>query len=114
MNYEDETVLSWVLTLAFILILVTLASILILAVMPGHCQTASAGIQPNFTNTVVMTDHPQHATARDIRTDGGETEGHGERPVMDYPETLKPETPLGDVARYYRTHRYVPLREGGK
>jgi hypothetical protein len=58
-----------------------------------------------------MQDHPQHAMERSIQTDGGVTAASGTLPLSDFLSEPKKEVPLGDVARYYRTHSYVPVKE---
>jgi hypothetical protein len=78
-------------------------------------QTASVGVQPVNGNTVVMQDHPQHATQHAMASEQSLltntiTSEHGEQPVIDFAPDPKREVPLGDVARYYRTHKYVPMR----
>jgi hypothetical protein len=88
--------------------IVVLMVILILATFV-HAQTATVGVQPNFSNTVSMQDHPQHATEKSLQNDGGTTTASGTLPITDFLDAPKQETPLGDIARYYRTHTYVPL-----
>jgi hypothetical protein len=88
-------------TLLFIVALALITS--------GHCQTASVTPGPANGPTVVMTEHPQHADVKSLQTDGATTTASGTRPLSDFYTEPKREIPLGDVARYYRTHKYVPL-----
>lgn len=83
--------------------------ILVLACIgTGHAQV-SQGVQPATGNTVSMQDHPQHATEKSLQNDGGTTTASGTLPITDFLDAPKQETPLGDIARCYRTHTYVPL-----
>jgi hypothetical protein len=70
-------------------------------------QVASSGQQAAYSNTVQMAEHPMHADHHDLRPEvsllGGTsiTEGHGERPLWEFPDNT-PVKPLGDIARQYR------------
>jgi hypothetical protein len=79
----------------------------------AHCQ-ATTGVQPANGNTLVMAEHPRHADVTPLVSDGVTIAASGTRPLSDFPETPKQETPLGDVARYYRTHKYVPMEDTGE
>lgn len=102
-----------------LMIFVFIAVILFCAV---HCNAqvgTTGGQQPPNTNTTTFYEHPIHAAQHDLAAredvlEGGVTVAHGERPVTDFLEEPKPEVPLGDIARYYRTHKYIPMKEGGQ
>jgi hypothetical protein len=99
--------------------------IIILALIIGltgyaHCQN----VAPQLSTTLVMVDHSSKATAAPLATPQSllvstpDTFAHGEMPDRDIPIAPKTEVPLGDVARWYRTHDYKPARasfvyEGG-
>ena len=71
----------------------------------------SAPVLPNYPQPIQMSDHPQHATehamAQESSLLGTSAYGYaqGERPLSDFEQSLKPETPLGDIARAYRKDR---------
>jgi hypothetical protein len=83
-------------------------AVLVFALLSScHAQVASGGQQGVYTNTVQIADHPQHADQHDLRQEvsllgsNGVSSAHGERPLWEF-GSEKAETPLGDVARYYR------------
>jgi hypothetical protein len=103
MTLENLVKALWL--LSFLLVLLAVA-------LSAHAQT-----QAPTTNTVIIPDHPLHATQQDLAPaqnvlTGGVTVAHGERPLSDFRTEPKRELPLGDVARYYRTHPYIPQKEG--
>lgn len=90
-----------------------LAAVFALMVALGHCQSAQSGdAQP-----LQMTGHPQQAAPHTLGAEnnllGNSAVGYaqGERPMSDFYNEPKSETPLGDVARYYRSHKYVPKED---
>lgn len=90
--------------------LILIACLIFLVNHFGFAQTASVGVQPSSGNTVVMVDHPRHAEVTPLQSDGVTITASGTRPLSDFPDEPKPDTPLGDVARFYRTHKYVPMK----
>jgi hypothetical protein len=75
------------------------------------CASAAFGqavlVQPSYTQTVVIADHPQHASQhelaqpQDLLEHSGYTYAKGELPLSDFVHPSEPE-PLGDIARAYR------------
>jgi hypothetical protein len=76
------------------------------------CATAAfaqnAPVLPNTPQPLQMADHPQHASEHAMAQESSLLScsaygyAHGERPLSDFGGTLKPETPLGDIARAFR------------
>lgn len=73
-----------------------------------------SGVSAPFSNTVVMQDHPSHATQRSLRTSEDLYEANmvtmaqGERPLSEVSSTsVKTERPLGDIAREFRSLPHV-------
>jgi hypothetical protein len=79
------------------------------------CATAAFGqTAPVLTNNpqpVQMQEHVQHASEHamaqetSLLSTSTYTYAQGERPLSDFEGTLKPEVPLGDIARAYRKER---------
>jgi hypothetical protein len=79
------------------------------------CATACFGQVANSTSSspqpIAVPDHPQHASEHALAQESSllstssYTYAQGERPLSDFPGTLKPETPLGDIARAFRKQR---------
>lgn len=75
------------------------------------CASAAFGqavlAQPSYTQTLVMVEHPQHASQhelaqpQDLLEHSGYTYAKGELPLSDFVYPSQPE-PLGDIARAYR------------
>ena len=87
-----------------------LLAIVFLFASLGQAQSmggVGASIQAPYSNTTVMSDHPQHASQHDLATtqsllgDNGVTSAHGEQPLWEFGSD-KVEPSLGDVARAYR------------
>lgn len=90
-----------------------LIMVFFLMVELGRCQSVQSGqAQP-----LQMTEHPLHASPHAMGSeqnllDGGSiVYAQGERPLSDFYNEPKSETPLGDVARYYRNHKYIPKED---
>lgn len=79
----------------------------------GRCQS----VQNGQAQPLQMTEHPQHAAPHVLGTEqsllGNDAVlyARGERPMSDFYSEPKRETPLGDIARYYRDHKYVPKED---
>jgi hypothetical protein len=76
------------------------------------CATAafgqSAPVLPNYSQPLLMPDHPQHASqhemaqAQDLLEHSDYTYAKGERPLSDFGEHPSEPEPLGDIARACR------------
>jgi hypothetical protein len=80
----------------------------------AFAQYAGNTQQAPYTNPVTMVDHTQHASQHAMGTEtsllehNSTTSAQGERPVIEFPIDIvepPPETPLGDVARFYRAKK---------
>lgn len=90
--------------------------VVLLTLFLGHACAQNVSVQNGQAQPLQMQEHPQHAASHALGTEqtlltGGEDWARGERPLSDFPTELKREIPLGDIARFYRTHRYVPTME---
>ena len=87
----------------------------ILGVELGHGQSAS--VQNGQAQPLQMQEHPLHAdqhalgTERSLLSNGTISYAQGERPMSEFLGEPKQEVSLGDVARYYRDHKYIPKKE---
>lgn len=84
-----------------------------LLAVSAHAQSAT--VQSGQAQPLQMDGHPQQAAPHALGTEqnlltGGVSIAQGERPLSEFPSAPKHEVPLGDTARYYRTHSYVPMK----
>ena len=93
--------------------LIFVLAMIVAIAIGAHCQTAQAGQQGTYTNSVTFPEHTQHADVKSLQTDGGVTVASGTLPLSDFYTTpAEPvyEQPLGDVARKYRTTKEKPCK----
>jgi hypothetical protein len=81
----------------------------------GRCQSAS--VQNGQAQPLQMPEHPMHAaphamgSEQNLLDNSAISYAQGERPMSEFLSEPKPEVPLGDIARYYRDHKYVPKED---
>ncbi|MGA8215433.1 MAG: hypothetical protein WB799_17680 [Candidatus Sulfotelmatobacter sp.] len=84
------------------------------------CATAacaqSATVLSSTAQPIQMYDHPQHASQHAMATESSllstssYSYAQGEVPLSEFGGTLKPETPLGDIARALKKERTTPAK----
>lgn len=79
-------------------------------------EAQSAPVQGGQAQPLQMDGHPQQAAPHALGTEhslltGGVSIAQGERPLSEFPSAPKHEVPLGDIARYYRNHKYIPKED---
>jgi hypothetical protein len=90
-------------------------TILVLGFLCFLCTTSAFGqtapVLSNQAQPVQMSDHPLHASEHSMATESSllststYSYAKGEIPISEFAGTLKPETPLGDIARSFRNER---------
>jgi hypothetical protein len=89
--------------------IVALSFLCFLCATSAFGQTAS--VLSNNPQPMQMADHVQHASEHALAQESSLlsastcTYAQGERPLSDFEQDLKPETPLGDIARAFRKER---------
>jgi hypothetical protein len=84
-----------------------LVFLLLMSISAFGQLAGGGGQQGPVSNPYPVYEHPQHADRHDMAAEqslvggGSITTAHGERPLWECAD-LKPERPLGDVAREYR------------
>ena len=83
-----------------------------LLAVSAHAQNAT--VQSGQAQPLQMEGHPQHAAQHMLGTEqsllgtDATLYAQGEQPLSEFGGEPQREVPLGDIARYYRNHPYVP------